>query len=107
MVAGGKMRMGRAAEGGLVVALVGVVLMALPVSAREITGVPRIHDADTVKIGTVKIRLSGADAPENDQICLKATGERWACGITAPRRVGQAYKRADLGMHDDRHHRPI
>jgi endonuclease YncB( thermonuclease family) len=63
--------------------IVGLVLAALPVSASEITGVPSIHDADTVKIGGTKIRLLGADAPEDDQICLNAKGEKWSCGISA------------------------
>lgn len=51
--------------------------------ASELAGIPRIVDGDTVEIGQTKIRLSGIDAPETDQICLDAKGERWACGITA------------------------
>jgi endonuclease YncB( thermonuclease family) len=66
----------------------GTVLVACcargaPTSAAEITGVPRIVDGDTVEIGQTKVRLSGIDAPETDQICLDAKGERWACGIAA------------------------
>jgi endonuclease YncB( thermonuclease family) len=57
--------------------------MASPALAAEITGIPRIVDGDTVEIGQVKIRLSGIDAPETDQICLDAKGEKWACGIAA------------------------
>src|SRR5882757_5880971 len=58
-------------------------LLASPVFAAEITGIPRIVDGDTVVIGQVKIRLSGIDAPETDQLCLDAKGEKWACGIAA------------------------
>jgi endonuclease YncB( thermonuclease family) len=65
----------------VVALLVGVI--AAPVFAAEITGVPRIVDGDTVEIGQVKVRLSGIDAPETDQICLDAKGEKWACGIAA------------------------
>ncbi len=43
-------------------------LMGSPAFAAEITGIPRIVDGDTVEIGHVKIRLSGIDAPETDQI---------------------------------------
>jgi endonuclease YncB( thermonuclease family) len=58
-------------------------LLASPVFAAEITGIPRIVDGDTVEILQVKIRLSGIDAPETDQVCLDAKGEKWACGIAA------------------------
>ena len=59
------------------------VLLASPALAAEVIGIPRIVDGDTVEIGQVKIRLSGIDAPETDQICLDAKGEKWACGIAA------------------------
>jgi endonuclease YncB( thermonuclease family) len=58
-------------------------LTAPPTFAAEVTGIPRIVDGDTVEIGQTKIRLSGIDAPETDQICLDAKGEKWACGIVA------------------------
>ena len=48
-----------------------------------ISGVPRIVDGDTVQIGSTKIRLSGIDAPETDQLCLDAKGEGWACGVAS------------------------
>jgi endonuclease YncB( thermonuclease family) len=54
-----------------------------PTCAAEITGRPRIIDGDTVVIGQTKIRLSGIDAPETDQLCLDANGLKWACGVTA------------------------
>jgi endonuclease YncB( thermonuclease family) len=52
-------------------------------TAADITGVPRIVDGDTVQIDATKIRLSGIDAPETDQVCLDPAGEKWACGVTA------------------------
>jgi endonuclease YncB( thermonuclease family) len=48
-----------------------------------ISGVPRVVDGDTVQVGPTKIRLSGIDAPETDQLCLDAKGESWACGVAA------------------------
>jgi endonuclease YncB( thermonuclease family) len=54
-----------------------------PATAAELTGTPRIVDGDTVEIGGVKIRLEGIDAPETDQLCLNAKGQRWTCGIDA------------------------
>src|ERR1700730_14928009 len=49
----------------------------------DITGIPRIVDGDTVQIDATKIRLSGIDAPETDQVCLDPAGGRWPCGVTA------------------------
>ena len=63
--------------------LVATILIASPVFAAEISGIPRIVDGDTVEIGQVKIRLSGIDAPETDQVCLDAKAENWACGVAA------------------------
>jgi endonuclease YncB( thermonuclease family) len=48
-----------------------------------VSGVPRIVDGDTVQIGSTKIRLSGIDAPETDQLCLDGKGEDWACGVAS------------------------
>jgi endonuclease YncB( thermonuclease family) len=57
--------------------------VAFPAFATEITGLPHIVDGDTIEIGQTKIRLSGIDAPETDQVCLDAKGKRWACGVNA------------------------
>ncbi|MEY9142039.1 endonuclease YncB(thermonuclease family) [Bradyrhizobium elkanii] len=54
-----------------------------PAFASEISGTPRIVDGDTIEIGTTKIRLEGIDAPESDQLCLDASGRKWACGISS------------------------
>jgi endonuclease YncB( thermonuclease family) len=51
--------------------------------AADFSGVPRIVDGDTLAIGAIKVRLEGIDAPETDQVCLNASGERWTCGIEA------------------------
>ena len=51
--------------------------------AADLLGVPRVVDGDTLAIGATKVRLEGIDAPETDQICLSAIGNRWTCGINA------------------------
>jgi endonuclease YncB( thermonuclease family) len=57
---------------------------AVPAAASEIvTGMPRIVDGDTAQIGNTKIRFAGIDAPETDQVCLDAKGQKWACGVAA------------------------
>ena len=68
--------------GKLIFAILMVVLPAAAAAA-DITGVPKIHDGDTLLIGKTKIRLSGIDAPSVDQLCLNSKGERWTCGIAA------------------------
>jgi endonuclease YncB( thermonuclease family) len=55
--------------------------------AGQVQAVPLIVDADTVYAGSAKIRLSGIDAPEMDQICIDASGKDWNCGIEARDRL--------------------
>ncbi len=65
--------------------LLTISILCLPTLARaaDVTGVPKIRDGDQVAIGATRIRLAGIDAPSLDQLCLNATGERWACGVAA------------------------
>jgi endonuclease YncB( thermonuclease family) len=57
--------------------------------AQTLTGTARVTDADTILIGSDRIRLQGVDAPETDQICLDRTGAVWSCGIDARDRLIQ------------------
>ncbi|WP_315803017.1 thermonuclease family protein [Bradyrhizobium sp. SZCCHNS3002] len=61
-------------------------------SGEQIRGMARIVDADTVYIGQDKIRFSGIDAPETEQVCLDSAGKNWNCGIEAKERL-QAFSR--------------
>jgi len=71
-----------------------VLLRLLPsvVHAADITGIPRIREADLIQIGNSRIRLDGVDAPSVDQLCLNTMGERWTCGAAA---------RDELAKHAD------
>jgi endonuclease YncB( thermonuclease family) len=60
-----------------------VLLGSVALCAEAISGAPRIVDGDTIQIGATKIRFAGIDAPETDQVCLDAHGQRWACGIAS------------------------
>jgi endonuclease YncB( thermonuclease family) len=61
-----------------------LVLLVPPLAhATDISGVPKIREADLVQIGNNRVRLSGIDAPSADQLCLNTRGERWTCGIAA------------------------
>jgi endonuclease YncB( thermonuclease family) len=65
--------------------LFAVLVVSLPslAQAAEVSGVPKIRDADLIQIGATRIRLEGIDAPSVDQLCLNTTGERWTCGVAA------------------------
>jgi endonuclease YncB( thermonuclease family) len=61
-----------------------LVLLLSPLAhAADVSGVPKIREADLVQIGNSRIRLSGIDAPSVDQLCLNTKGERWTCGVAA------------------------
>lgn len=64
-------------------ALFVLVLLGAPAWAENVSGNPQIVDGDTLYVGARKIRLSGIDAPETDQVCLNATGQTSSCGIEA------------------------
>ncbi|MFN3288538.1 MAG: thermonuclease family protein, partial [Sphingomonadaceae bacterium] len=49
----------------------------------SLAGVARVHDGDTISIGTTRIRLQGIDAPEFGQMCTDAAGQPYDCGRRA------------------------
>jgi endonuclease YncB( thermonuclease family) len=63
--------------------------------ATELVGKLRVVDGDTLVMGDKHIRLEGIDAPETDQVCLDASGERWTCGIWARDRLAE-----HIGFHE-------
>ena len=60
-----------------------LLLLPAAAGAADITGVPKIREADQITIGNTRIRLGGIDAPSSDQLCLNTKGERWTCGVAA------------------------
>jgi len=46
------------------------------------SGKPKVTDGDTIRIGNIRIRLHGIDAPEAEQTCT-AGGREWRCGHEA------------------------
>jgi endonuclease YncB( thermonuclease family) len=58
-----------------------------------LSGVPRIIDGDTIRIGNTRIRLHGIDAPEARQTCTIADGTEWRCGQEATNGIGQCSTR--------------
>lgn len=50
---------------------------------RDVVGVARIIDGDTIDVARVRIRLARIDAPESDQTCADAGNRTWWCGRAA------------------------
>ena len=46
-----------------------------------------ITDGDSLRAGSLRLRLFGIDAPELQQTCQSAEGEDYACGIVARNRM--------------------
>lgn len=60
-----------------------LLLLASAAGAQTLTGaVARVSDGDTIKVGPVRVRLHGIDAPETDQDCTLG-GKPYRCGIDA------------------------
>ncbi|MBA3325051.1 MAG: thermonuclease family protein [Rhodobacteraceae bacterium] len=68
-----------------VVAFTLFVLPGVSASADTLSGRAEVIDGDTIAIAGVepRIRLYGIDAPEGQQTCLNAAGERYLCGSRA------------------------
>lgn len=54
-------------------------LWPLPAYA-GLSGLVRVIDGDTLQVGADLVRLSGIDAPEDAQTCVRPSGEIWPCG---------------------------
>ena len=69
--------------GLLVLVAIGIGVTRLQPSGAPLTGRAEAIDGDTLRLGPVRIRLMGLDAPELDQTCTRADGVEWSCGREA------------------------
>lgn len=60
----------------------GLTVASLPAQT-PLIGQAEAVDGDTIRLGGVRVRLWGIDAPEAHQTCLDASGRPWACGEAA------------------------
>ncbi len=70
------------------VALAAITILAvlftwLTPGPNPIVGRPAVVDGDTLRFGSTRVRLTGIDAPELDQICTGADGRDYPCGVEA------------------------
>jgi endonuclease YncB( thermonuclease family) len=49
--------------------------------------ITKVSDGDSLRSGTLRIRLFGIDAPELKQKCADQNGVLWGCGSAAQRRL--------------------
>ncbi|MCZ4271032.1 thermonuclease family protein [Maritalea porphyrae] len=63
-------------------ALIWMVVVADQKNTREVRGLARVIDGDSLQIEGQKIRVIGIDAPELDQPC-RVNGKEWLCGLDA------------------------
>ncbi len=69
------------------------VLAFLPCAAlAEFAGPVRVIDADTIDVGTVRVRLHGIDAPEMEQTCETEQGIAYQCGLWAAAKVRDRFE---------------
>ncbi|MBX3521601.1 MAG: DUF4236 domain-containing protein [Xanthobacteraceae bacterium] len=55
-------------------------------------GSARVVDGDTINVNGYLIRLEGIDAPEADQTCVGASGNKWQCGKSATQHLSGLVK---------------
>lgn len=76
--------LGRKISGFLNAFLLILVLVAalylLPQTGESISGQARVSDGDSLRLGEIRLRILGIDAPELDQTCLTQSGDSWPCG---------------------------
>lgn len=74
--------------------------MLSPLSAstpRTVIGtVTQVLDGDTLRLGTQKIRLWGADALESNQVCVNAQQQTWRCGAQARSRLADLVQNQEV-----------
>jgi endonuclease YncB( thermonuclease family) len=62
--------------------------------SQDLSGTATALDGDTIKLGEVRIRLHGIDAPEKKQTCSDAAGAEYGCGEAATQRLAKILKSA-------------
>ena len=78
-----------------------------PVQGKEIIGIPKIIDGDTIHIGQNKIRLEGIDSPEIQQKCNKeylqvsfiinfSLKKNYPCGVDSKKALSSKIDKSEI-----------
>jgi endonuclease YncB( thermonuclease family) len=67
----------------LVLVAIGIGYTRLQPAGAPLTGRAEAIDGDTLRLGSIRVRLMGLDAPELDQPCTRSDGAEWSCGREA------------------------
>ncbi|MEK7244740.1 MAG: thermonuclease family protein, partial [Pseudomonadota bacterium] len=78
-----------------------VALVATLAPAEEISGTARVVDANTLEIGSRRVRLIGVDAPDLDQTCPTRKGGTYRCGQVAAETLAKLVKDGPLVCQGD------
>lgn len=82
----------------------GEQLPAVPVNRSaftDVVGRATITDGDTIRIGDIRIRLQGIDAPESGQSCEDAAGRLYPCGGRAANKLDALVGRQTVACRRD------
>lgn len=71
------------AAGLVVLAQIAPAAVSLPEVGARISGPAEVVDGDSLRMGALRLRLHGIDAPEINQTCTDAQGAAWSCGLWA------------------------
>ena len=74
--------------------------VAVPQPGAAIVGAARVVDGDTVRIGSVRIRIQGIDAPEMGDSCRRPDGSVWDCGVWSTEVARARFGGRRLVCHD-------
>lgn len=104
-------RFGKLLDYCLTAAILGLLVLVSArldrVETRQVGGVAKVNDGDSITLGTERIRLLGIDAPEYGQVCRR-NGVDYACGRQARDALARLVEGRDVacsGWERDRYGR--
>lgn len=85
-----------------IMAVAGLAALLQTWNSRDLSGVARIVDGDTLIVAGERVRLRGIDAPEMGQSCTDGEGAERPCGRLAARHLAMLIDGGEVGCagHD-------
>ena len=66
-----------------------------------VAGTARASDGDSLWLGSDRVRLTGFDAPELDQVCWRPDGSEWPCGRAARDQMARLLSRGAVACRPE------